>query len=46
MAELTQLRGEVVELRRENLELRQQVGYWKGNAFARPIAPTANGCGA
>src|SRR6266436_2318501 len=29
-AELTQLRGEVASLRRENLELRQQVGYWKG----------------
>lgn len=27
--ELTQLRGEVATLRRENLELRQQVGYWK-----------------
>src|SRR5829696_6200306 len=29
-AELTQLREEVATLRRENLELRQQVGYWKG----------------
>lgn len=29
-SELTQLRGEVATLRRENLELRQQVGYWKG----------------
>src|SRR3954454_3258942 len=28
--EVTQLRGEVATLRRENLELRQQVGYWKG----------------
>jgi transposase len=28
--ELTQVRGEVATLRRENLELRQQVGYWKG----------------
>ena len=28
-AELTQLREEVATLRRENLELRQQVGYWK-----------------
>lgn len=29
-SELTQLRDEVGTLRRENLELRQQVGYWKG----------------
>src|ERR1035438_6350607 len=28
-AELTQLRDEVGVLRRENLDLRQQVGYWK-----------------
>ena len=28
-AELTQVRDEVGALRRENLELRQQVGYWK-----------------
>src|SRR6266566_425495 len=28
--EVTLLRGEVGTLRRENLELRQQVGYWKG----------------
>ena len=28
--EMTQLCGEVAALRRENLELRQQVGYWKG----------------
>src|SRR5580765_856142 len=28
--ELTQLRDEVARLRRENLDLRQQVGYWKG----------------
>ena len=28
-AELTQLRKEVAGLRRENLELRQQVGYWQ-----------------
>src|ERR1700694_401399 len=29
-SELTQLRDDVASLRRENLELRQQVGYWKG----------------
>jgi len=29
-AELAQFRVEVATLRRENLELRQQVGYWKG----------------
>jgi transposase len=28
--EVAELRGEVGSLRRENLELRQQVGYWKG----------------
>ena len=28
--ELTQLRAEVAALRRDNLELRQQAGYWKG----------------
>ena len=27
--ELTQLRAEVDTLRRDNLELRQQAGYWK-----------------
>ncbi len=35
-AELTQLRAEVAALRRDNLELRQQAGYWKGmHAHAR-----------
>jgi hypothetical protein len=34
-AELAQLREEVATLRGENLELRQQVGYWKG-MHARP----------
>src|SRR5229473_7691871 len=34
--ELTQLRDEVDTLRRENLELRQQVGYWK-SMHARAI---------
>jgi len=29
-AEVPRLRGEVARLQRENLELRQQVGYWKG----------------
>jgi transposase len=29
-SELTQLRTEVATLRRDNLELRQQAGYWKG----------------
>jgi transposase len=29
-SELTQLRAEVAALRRDNLELRQQAGYWKG----------------
>jgi transposase len=29
-SELTQLRDDVATLRRENRELRQQVGYWKG----------------
>jgi transposase len=29
-AEVPHLRGEVARLQRENLELRQQVGYWKG----------------
>jgi transposase len=36
--EMVQLRGEVEGLRRENLELRQQVGYWKSmhaRAFER-----------
>src|ERR1700704_4372082 len=28
--EVAELRGEVASLRGENLELRQQVGYWKG----------------
>jgi transposase len=28
--EVPRLRGEVARLQRENLELRQQVGYWKG----------------
>ena len=28
--EVAELRGEVASLHRENLELRQQVGYWKG----------------
>ena len=28
--ELIELRQEVAHLRRENLELRQQAGYWKG----------------
>ena len=27
--EVVELRGEVERLRRENLEFRQQVGYWK-----------------
>jgi len=35
-AELTQLRDEVDSLRRENLLLRQQVGYWK-SAHARAV---------
>jgi transposase len=29
LAELQQLRAELAKLRRENLELRQQVGYWR-----------------
>jgi transposase len=29
-SDLTQLRAEVAALRRDNLELRQQAGYWKG----------------
>jgi transposase len=29
-SDLTELRAEVAALRRENLELRQQAGYWKG----------------
>jgi transposase len=29
LAEVDQLRGEVVGLRRDNLELRQQAGYWR-----------------
>src|SRR5437868_7103211 len=29
-SELTQLRAEVDTLRRDNLEMRQQAGYWKG----------------
>src|SRR5260370_21164288 len=29
LAEVGQLRGEVAHLRRENLELRKQVAYWK-----------------
>jgi predicted nuclease with TOPRIM domain len=36
--DLTQLRGEMDTLRRENLELRQQAGYWKtmhGRALER-----------
>jgi transposase len=39
--ELTQLRGEVDTLRRDNLELRQQAGYWKsmhGRALERIAA--------
>jgi transposase len=39
--ELTQLRGEVETLRRDNLELRQQAGYWKslhGRALERITA--------
>jgi transposase len=28
--EMAEVRGEVTRLRRENLELRQQAGYWKG----------------
>jgi transposase len=35
-SELTQLRDELDSLRRENLELRQQVGYWK-SMHARAI---------
>jgi transposase len=30
LAEVDQLRAEVASLRRDNLELRQQAGYWKG----------------
>ena len=29
LAEMDSLRAEVVKLRRENLELRQQAGYWR-----------------
>jgi transposase len=40
LAEVDQLRAEVEGLRRDNLELRQQVGYWKG-MHARALARIA-----
>ena len=40
--EVAELRAEVQGLRRENLELRQQVGYWKSrhrDALGRAMSP-------